>query len=634
MKPFYFAWTAPAETAFGPEHHVEDEKVFSFKLTQHEGEFPALEVELKNPRVGLLKAGRPVWAWFSWDRGLASGGAAGVDVVPLFRGRLVGVPENLQDELVRLSFVARPTDYAEQKAALAEAMRVAPYWDPLFLTPDQREVDDSVLEARTQLWHVDRVTHLLTASDIVTGEDGVLEFGASVGQRVLLYDDMNLTFGEPPLRKVQVSAELSWNQGGAGDVDVTPAIRAAFQAAGSGPYVFESYTGDGLVKDWPKAGAGIGSGWTVGAASAALFGLQAQPTFFFMSKSKSTVFAIGGGGYPSGLAISLRPAQGTFLGQDSSRIVVFPKYRLTGTVSLSFKASRSRVELVEFELNADTQAILTEVADAEVLRIALSTSFVGSDLDPESGTGHDGSAIGDIRLAHYLPTERGRRSLTYLIALARAKLLSRARTARLSFRTSFPDAVDLTCRHNALVADGRLPGGQVAGKVVSYELSIDGSVGEPVATVEIAASIGKGSTVTEEAGEPVYAEEGYVDPGYQFYDGATIMPFAGEVTYSDFTGPDEDDYDGVDLLDMRHGTVLRSCEVEDGPDAQEAHIASEVLLPGRPWQDPAEAAAALRSRPTKVRLDLVPLEGGPFTARYAITVSALSVPKTIDLEAA
>ena len=158
-KNFYFAWVDP-NTAFDPAvHNVEDEDVFSFKISQVEGDFASLELVIKNPRVGLLKPGRKVWAWFSMDTGTV--------IRPLFLGRIVGLPTNLFESTVTLEFTARPTDFVAQKLALAETLKVLPYYDPIFISPESWGDPDVVLEGRTVLWHVDPITHVVTVSDIL-----------------------------------------------------------------------------------------------------------------------------------------------------------------------------------------------------------------------------------------------------------------------------------------------------------------------------------------------------------------------------------------------------------------------------------------------------------------------------------
>ncbi len=159
---FHFAWAGPAETTFGVEHQVEDEEVFAFALEHTEGDFATLAIDIRNPRRQFLAEGADLWMWLSED------GTA------LFFGRLVAVPEDLHAEIVRLNFVARPTGFDTTKRALADTLRVWPYWDPVWILDERMEDPDTVLEARTQLWHIDRVTHAVTVSDIISGEDGTL----------------------------------------------------------------------------------------------------------------------------------------------------------------------------------------------------------------------------------------------------------------------------------------------------------------------------------------------------------------------------------------------------------------------------------------------------------------------------
>src|SRR5437764_1126262 len=81
--PFYFAWVAPSETVFDPAvHNREDEDVFGFTVEHTEGDFAGLEIEIRNPRVGLLAPARKVHAFLSYD--------TGTEIKPLFRGRLIG----------------------------------------------------------------------------------------------------------------------------------------------------------------------------------------------------------------------------------------------------------------------------------------------------------------------------------------------------------------------------------------------------------------------------------------------------------------------------------------------------------------------------------------------------------------
>ena len=73
VGPFYFAWTDEPPTGgatFGPEHQVEDEQIVSFRIDQAEGSLPTLNIDIRNPRRGLLSG--QVWAWLSYDTGTAA----------------------------------------------------------------------------------------------------------------------------------------------------------------------------------------------------------------------------------------------------------------------------------------------------------------------------------------------------------------------------------------------------------------------------------------------------------------------------------------------------------------------------------------------------------------------------------
>src|SRR5262245_50974158 len=111
----YFAWIDPTETTFTNSHKRWDENVFSFKLSQDEGDPAALTLVVRRPGapgppIGLLGPGRKIWCWFALD-------CDGTNLIK-FRGRLVGVPTSLFEELVTLDFVAKPIDMVAQKQAL------------------------------------------------------------------------------------------------------------------------------------------------------------------------------------------------------------------------------------------------------------------------------------------------------------------------------------------------------------------------------------------------------------------------------------------------------------------------------------------------------------------------------------
>jgi hypothetical protein len=238
-QKFYFAWVDQDQNVFGHEMLVMDENILAFKMLHEEGQIPTLEITILNPRVGFLDPHRKIWAWFSRD--LPNGCGA----EPLFFGLLVGIPSGLNDELIKLKFLARSPTYLTDKQAVAETMRVRPYWDPVFLDIRSRDDPDAILEGWSSLWHVDRVTLQTTASDILEGEDGIVVFE----ENQALYKNFNYTVGESPLTSVQVQMRTKWTQ------------RGLFTGIQMPSTSVSSITGGTIAGSWLKPGQSMGGGW-------------------------------------------------------------------------------------------------------------------------------------------------------------------------------------------------------------------------------------------------------------------------------------------------------------------------------------------------------------------------------------
>lgn len=585
MPRFTFAWVDEG-TPWSGALDREDEQVFALNLDQSEdSEFAQLDLDLRNPHIGLLNPGRQVWAWLGIDMG------AGAQ--PLFYGRLVGVPDGPDGEVVRLAFEARPADYADQKAALAETLKVAPFWDPIWIAPDRRDDPDAVLEARPVLWHVDPVTHAVDITDVTSGEDGTVDLGGDVFE-----DSVSLQLGDDPLRAVTVQATVTWTQTGTGSVDLSESLCAAARAAGTtARHVITTLTGDGLVKDWPQPGDNIGGGWSVGASRVKRTDGASAPLVILQQ-----VFAL------QGLSLSV------------------PVWTLKPTFVAVADQDRSFIETVAFTLGADTQAIATDPGGDDALLLTLSSDGVDAPVDAADSDHPDGTLpIGDARRRTYLQTDRGHRSVEYLIALARTRILIRARAAEVTFETSFANGLLLSTRKNCRIADPRLPGGEATGKVIGLTLSADGATGEIKAGVRLGCMVGEGNTVTSDAGTPSYVEDGYAEDGWQVRQSEIVMPIAGAVTYENYDGTPIAD-DGLDFFDLRVGDVLESATVIDGITVQRAILAAN-------GSDHQAALTALQQAFTEIDVKLTPLGRGPFQTDYALTVSELMVPKTIELSA-
>ncbi len=583
MTIYHFAWVDADATSFLPSHVREDEAVLAFELSHSEGEFATLSIEIRNPRKGLLNASRKQWAWFSADFG--SGAEA------LFFGRLVAMPEDIIGNAVRLTFRARPDDFADARQAVADALKVAPYWDPVWIMPDVLDDADAVLESRSALWHIDRVSHQVTISDVLTAEDGVIDLGGNV-----IRDSLELAYGAPPASSISCEAVVGWEQSLTGSFDLVPALLAAFKAAGTDTAnVISSFTGQGLMEDWPKPGTRIGGGWSFG---------------------KSAISRVDGFTVPKDFETQVFTTNGLW-GQKAE----WPCWKMKPVLRARYDASRGRTEVLRFTLVADTQAFVADPDDSEPLTLTLSSDLVGAPVD--SG---DKLPIGSRRNRAYFPTERGLRSVAYLVAVCRARLRARARSVEIKGETSLARGRNFSCRKAIRIEDPRLPGGAATGKIISYTLSMSGDGGEAIAGFVIGCSLGKGNSIAAAIGTPAYVAGGYVETGWQRYAGASTAVVAGEVTVADFSDIAPDD-DGIDFDHLTEADVIDAITVINGERDQRALI--------RAYNSSyKEVAEAFDQAFTEIILKLKPIAKGPFETVYDITVSRLALPKTIDLEAA
>ncbi|MFL9499235.1 hypothetical protein ACJMQP_04175 [Rhodopseudomonas palustris] len=610
---YFFAWAGEDETQFNPARHVrEDELIFSYELTQAEGDFAHLNVTVRNPRIGLLAPGREVWAWFGITPDLDSDEPEGT---PMFFGRLLSTPTELSAEVVSLQFVGQPVDYEERKAEAAERLKVAPYWDSIWFSPDTVGDPDNVLESRPALWHVDPVTHEVTASDIITGEGGTI----TVDESVAFDDGMNVAVGQSPTRRVDVTATITWDQVAEGDINI-------FSRA------FDTYTGDGLVANWPKSGASIGGGWSVGYAAAKRVDDHGQDMwtydtygilgYSFASHGKS-VFCpkweeemrekgwLTGVGMVGGNTNTTRPAH----------VVVVRKWTVWGDLRLHYSVSRGKTESLQFSLWADVQPVVTDDTKTAVQALTFSSSEIVNP-DPNGAV-----PIGKASNRTYLASARGTRSIEYLLCVARAKLLASARCIDITFEVpvAFAVAQGVSTRKNVAFTDRRLPGGVAAGKVKSYTYRGDGDSGAESCSITIGCTVGNGGEVRAVEGEPTYVESGYVESGYQFMANTWVMPIPGAISYRSIEGLAPDD-DGIDFDRIHSFAFLQPWRVQNLADYQEGFIPKYA-------DEPGEIYEAINKQPTTFSMRMRPLNSGPFFTAWVLDTTALQVPKTIDLEA-
>jgi hypothetical protein len=367
---FTFAWVAEDQTTFDPNTMaVLDEDVFSFEVDHDEGQIPALHLVVRNPRIGLLAPGRNVWAWLGWYNDETG------HLEPLFFGVLVGVPTSLFKEMVTLQFIARSPRFIADKQHVAETMRAPPYYDPIWLEVGKRDDPDSILEGWSALWHIDRKSMVITASDILVGEDGTETFTEDDG----FYDSVSLSLGQAPLTNIRVEATVNWTQRTSGFVTV-PTVSLS------------SYTGESLLGDWPKPGGNIGGGykcetsfvtdvyrvsqtpqtsyqynWTntdpnPGQCSNATASSQSSGPALL---SPNPISAVLTGLYKTGVCDPFSDPPINTPATTSSTGVIVPQWSVGLDMTMRYDASRQFSEILSFDMTANTQGILASPTVAQ-----------------------------------------------------------------------------------------------------------------------------------------------------------------------------------------------------------------------------------------------------------------------------
>lgn len=613
--PFYFAWTDSA-VAFNPSvHNVQDESIYAFEISQEEGDFAKLTLSIRNPRIGLLTSGRKVWGWLSWFNGDT--------IVPLFYGRLIGIPTSLFEDICSLEFISRPTDYKTQKEVLAESLRVLPFYDPIFINKEQRENPDVVLEGYTALYHTDRFAGGISISDTLIGEDGTLEFS----EDEVLRDGLQLSLNNIPLRTVTMKASVPWEQTVNGAVDLTEFIYTNWPNIDEGKRYIQTYSFGGFLSGWPKpeGGTSVGNGWegAKGLCSIKLIG-SAETINFSLSESSTTKFAEGGVmgdlfndngdevtsnsnvsfqclpgsleqlklaariGPPAGWIVTEADNQSSyddddnltsFSAQQEIKHSFYMLGKMTQTLAITYAHDRGAKEILTFELNANVQSVVTDPGEDDVLALTLDSEKVSDPLDDTVPVENQIIPIGDKQSSTYFGLPRGQQSLEYCIYVARAHLYVRSRVIEITVQVSnIAKALDATLRKNGTIIDPRLPGGVAGGKIIGYRFALDGDNGDFSAEIKLGASVGYIGTENEGeviaiAGTDAYATDyatGYNElTGQQNVLGSATTPGAFDVGYVVPNIQSNADF----LGSLSWHDVVLDFSVEMGPIEQQAGLA-------------------------------------------------------------
>ena len=456
----YFAAVDPLDVFDELIHSVEDEEVFFLKIDHSEGEFATLEVEIKNPSEGLLSSSRKERVFISIENG-------GTPIL-IFSGRIIGSPTELTNETVRILYIAQPEDWDTVQDTFLDTLKVAPFFNQLYIPADRRNLAEEILAGRPELLHWNRSTNALSISNIIEGNSFIDLAGD------IIQDTVRVDIGDPPLKSVDINIEAQWEQVGLGTVDVGKQIRLEFTNTAIGTPQINTLTPLAFEDGW--RGARIPTGYTIEESTlipvADQFGLA-------QGDLRSGAATVDGVDFPTKAGAT-----------PPSRSVTVPRVWYEGRLVLQAVYQQKRREAFTATLEATTQDFSLKGNKTEDLSIRLqnpSADAQGSIFDAR-----EASFFFDIAGAAL--TTDGRAVIEHGLMRARARLMKSSRIIEVRFQTNLENVIEaISCDHNIRIEDDRIPGGSIRWKVLGYTLSVDGPSGQTVANIVIGAVIGTGS---------------------------------------------------------------------------------------------------------------------------------------------
>lgn len=439
-----FAWRREDE-GFDPERHQGcDLDILELTIDHREGEVALATVVVSHLTLP------------SWERRHVY---ISVEGRLLFSGRLVGLPVKISKDLISLELTSEPLDAALQLQKLAPSLKQSPFWDEAFVDTHEQDNPAEWLEARSALFAWDRSTGAVCISDLFQGRH-TLDL-----TNVFFHNSLRVSLAETPLSRISVNLSVEWVQQGSGEVSLGAKIAAAFPGG-----MINTLTPQSLQETWPKEGQKFGKSgfWVV------------KSDLKEVTPSKTGILDI----YPT-----LTPE---FLTWDETNQA--PKKQrcrrswMQGTLVLGWQYRQKRKETVRFTLEQMTQLDGTIRPLARTLNLRLQEVDI-----PGEST--------------FFLTHRGRQAVEHALEIGRAHLAASARCLEVEVTMPYEAGFELSMDLSVRLVDPRIPGGEVLGKVVAYQLRQDGMTAE--AWVRLAASVGGTGN------QPLSLEyRYYVDPDY------------------------------------------------------------------------------------------------------------------------
>ncbi|WP_032112223.1 hypothetical protein [Candidatus Paracaedibacter symbiosus] len=430
---FFLNWIDVNSLPTGEEITKTDLDILDLVITQREGEIALCQLTV--PLTSPLKQNSQAILFVEVEG----------KRTPLFKGKLMDLPLQINDWQQVIEFYAIPYDAKEKLAQLRDEIQQSGNWDELFIEESSRQDPVEALEATPSLFCWDPVSHAVELSDLFQGRR-IRKYD----ETQILKDTLSIKIAGLPKPYIKVSVVAEWIQEVRGELNLFPLIEKHFNGGR-----INTLTAKGLISSWPRTGQILGrSGYAV-------------------VESRLAPFTPGTTG---SLGLYPQMTQKIIFADEPVKSVHLKHSWFTGKLKLEWNYRQRRREITTFKLHHQNQ--LLQRSEFKKLDLVLNLADISQQLPSPSAPS-------------FFETERGKKAIMHAIKIARCHLAASARGIEVSFKVPFAEAISLSMDDSIQIRHHAFHGDSATGKLVSYKLSASFEKSWAELKVAIAAGIGE-----------------------------------------------------------------------------------------------------------------------------------------------
>lgn len=574
-------------------HHISKQynkiAIFDLEICEEENHFPTATL--------LVKAGDPLPS--AETEGILQDSIGNIH----FKGLLMSAPSKVEGDFAHIKLISKPCNFMESLENLQRESRRAPYWDSLWIHPDKQNDFQEIQEIRTASLYCDRKTGRLSWSDWFEGTETIDLEGN------IFEDSLLLKIKRQPLEACTVKVHVNWIQQERGVANLGPSLRKAFPHSR-----VSTYTKDSLIQKWPEPGRRLGKSgvWIIKSDLKPYY-----PNLPFLPRFSRAV-TLGEDGETRtpyrlerfwfkpilwvGWTYQQRRRETLIITLPHSVQPLSPgpgKHKtLEFTLHNIYPDPNAYPWRPETYYHMDSKVIVKDIIYECVVDHFSSMSF-DKDSEKWQFLKTFATPLGSSKRSSFFLTERGQAAAEHAMERAKVELAQSARALEVTFEGPWEALKDITTDTSLILADPRLPGERIKGKVTKWTFIARGETGERFVRITLLCAIGE-NFILPQASESRTRQS---PTGLQYSVEETFEPPA-----------------------RTKGPLLRRVQLTNGPEDQEEDIQNAH------YETPKALQQALGKKATRLRLFFRDLRT-KHCLEHMISFQMLpwAAPKQIDL---